>query len=68
MDTRLSQPPLQYSQVQQYRQMQVPLIEVNEMGPTIQHGLTQRPTQRGMQSHTGARLKDVQQTVNLPLS
>ena len=38
------------------------------MGPTIQHGMIQRPAQRGTQSHRGARPKDVQQMVNLPPS
>ena len=68
MDPHFKQPPPQYSQVQQHRRMQAPLIEVNEMGPTIQQGMMQHPVQRGMQSHTGAGPKDVQQTGNVPPS
>ena len=36
-DSLFRQPPLQYSQIQQHGQQEPPvLIEVNEMGPTIQ--------------------------------
>ena len=56
-DPWFQQPPPQYSQIQQHRQQQPSIpIEVNEMGPTIQQGVIQRPMQQGSQSvTTGAR-------------
>ena len=41
MDPRFWPPPPHYSQLQQHQQ--VPLVEVNELGPTIQQGVIQRP-------------------------
>ena len=63
MDPDFRQPPPQYSQVQQHRRMQLPLIEVNEVGPTIQQGVIQCTVSREMQQHTGARPKKTQQNI-----
>ena len=41
MDPRFRPPPPHYSQLQQHQQ--VPLVEVNELGPTIQQGVIQHP-------------------------
>ena len=46
MDHRFRHPPPQYSQVPLHRQTQAPLVEVNELGPTIQQGVIQRPVGR----------------------
>ena len=58
MDPCFRQLPPQYSQVQQHRRTESPLIEVNEVGPTIQ----QCAVPREIQQHTGVRPKQIQQT------
>ena len=44
MDPRFRHPPPHYSQIPLHRQ--IPPIEVNELGPTIQQGVIQRPKER----------------------
>ena len=52
MDSRYQKPP-QYAQIHHHQPSPQMPIEVNEIGPTIQEGVIQRPVQRHMQS-TGA--------------
>ena len=70
MDPRYQKPP-QYAEIHHHRPVpQIP-IEVNEIGPTIQQGVIQRPVQRDTQT-TGARPRrssppvNTQQTANVP--
>ena len=52
MDPHYQRPP-QYAEINQHRpSLQTP-VEVNEIGPTIQQGMIQRPVQRHTQA-TGA--------------
>ena len=53
MDPRYQKPP-QYAEIHHHRPVPQTPIEVNEMGPTIQQGVIQRPLQRDTQA-TGAR-------------
>ena len=70
MDPHYQKPP-QYSEIHHHRPSPQTPIEINEIGPTIQQGVIQRPVQRRMQS-TGAQLgrsmplMNTQQTVSLP--
>ena len=45
MDPRYQKPP-QYAEIHQHRPVPQTPIEVNEIGPTIQQGVIQRPVQR----------------------
>ena len=56
MDPRFRPPPPHYSQIQQHQQVQVPLVEVNELGPTIQQGVIQHPV-GGTQPNKETRLQ-----------
>ena len=56
MDPRFQPPSPHYSQIQQHQQIQVPLVEVNELGPTIQQGMIQCPM-GGAQSNKETRLQ-----------
>ena len=53
MDPRYRKPP-QYAEIHHHRPVPQMPIEVNEIGPTIQQGVIQRPVQRDTQA-TGAR-------------
>ena len=67
MDPRYQKPP-HYSQIQHHRSVPQLAVEVNEIGPTIQQGVIQRPVQRDTQSTdvrqmNAAPLVDTRQTV-----
>ena len=70
MDPCYQKPP-QYAEIHHHRPVLQTPIEVNEIGPTIQQGVIQRPVQRDTQS-TGARTRrstapvNTQQTVSVP--
>ena len=59
-DPHFQHPSPHYSQIQQHRKVQqTTLVEVNEMGLTIQQGVIQRPVQRRTQpTGTGTRPKE----------
>ena len=65
VDPHFRPPPPQYSQVQQYRRKQAPLMEVNELGPSIQQGVIQRPTRR-VQPDRETRFGNRNQTRGVP--
>ena len=52
MDPRYQNPP-QYAEINYHQPSPQMAIEVNEMGPTIQQGVIQRPVQRHMQATSG---------------
>ena len=60
MDPHFQPSPPQYSQVQQHQRMQMPLVEVNELGPTIQQGVIQRPV-RETQPDKETRFENINQ-------
>ena len=70
MDPRYQKPP-QYAEINNHRPSPQTPIEINEIGPTIQQGVIQRPVQRHTQS-TGGRSRaltapvNTQQTANVP--
>ena len=70
MDPRYQKPP-QYAEINYHRPSPQTPIEVNEIGPTIQQGVIQRPVQRHTQS-TGGRPRgltvpvNTQQTASVP--
>ena len=64
-DPHFRPPPPQYSQVQQHRHMHAPLVEVNELEPSIQQGVMQRPT-RKVQPDRGTRFENRNQTRSVP--
>ena len=49
MDPRYQKPP-QYAEIGYHRRSPQTPIEVNEIGPTIQQGVIQRPVQRHSQT------------------
>ena len=53
MDPRYQKPP-QYAEIHHHRPSPQTPIEINEIGPTIQQGMIQRPVQKHMQ-YTGAQ-------------
>ena len=55
MDPCFQPPPPHYSQIQQHQRIQAPLVEINELGPTIQQGVIQRHV-RGNQQNKEIRL------------
>ena len=67
------QKPQHYSQIHHHRSVPQMPIEINEIGPTIQQGVIQRPVQRDTQA-TGVRPRksappvNTQQTVSVPNS
>ena len=62
MDPCFRPPPPQYSQIQQHQRVQTPLVEVNELRPTIQQGVVQRPV-RGTQPDKETRFENQTRTV-----
>ena len=70
MDPRYQKPP-QYAEINYHRPSPQTPIEVNEIGPTIQQGVIQRPVQRHTQA-TGGRPRgstvpvNAQQTTSVP--
>ena len=62
MDPHFRPPPPHYAQIQQHQQVQAPLVEINEMGPTIQQGVIQRSV-RGAQSDKETRFQTQTRTV-----
>ena len=70
MDPHYQRPP-QYTEINNHRLSQQTPIEVNEIGPTIQQGMIQRPAQRHTQA-TGGRPRgstvpvNAQQTTSVP--
>ena len=70
MDPHYQKPP-QYAEIHHHRPVPQTPIEINEIGPTIQQGVIQRPVQRDTQS-TGARTRrstapvNTQQTASVP--
>ena len=69
MDPRYQKPP-QYAEINYHRPSPQPPVEVNEIGPTIQQGVIQRPVQRHTQAAGGPRGPTVpvntQQTTSVP--
>ena len=69
MDPRYQEPP-QYAGINYHRPSPQRPVEVNEIGPTIQQGVIQRPVQRHTQATEGSRGPTVpvstQQTTNVP--
>ena len=55
-DPHFRHPPPHYSQLPLHRQIQTPPVEVNELGPTIQQGVIQRPV-GGVRSSKETRLQ-----------
>ena len=72
MDPRYQKPP-HYADIHHHRPVPQTPIEINEIGPTIQQGVIQRPVQRDTQA-TGAQPRrstpprNTQQTVSVPNS
>ena len=69
MDPRYQEPP-QYAEINNHRPSPQSPVEVNEIGPTIQQGVIQRPVQRHTQPTEGPRRPTVpvnaQQTTSVP--
>ena len=69
MDPRYQEPP-QYAEINHHRPSPQSPVEVNEIGPTIQRGVIQRPVQRHTQPTEGPRRLTVpvnaQQTTSVP--
>ena len=69
MDPRYQKPP-QYAEINYHRPPPQTPVEVNEIGPTIQQGIIQRPVQRHTQAAGGPRRPtvpvNVQQTMSVP--
>ena len=69
MDPRYQEPP-QYAEINYHRPSQQRPVEVNEIGPTIQQGVIQRPVQRHTQPTEGPRRPTVpvneQQMTSVP--
>ena len=69
MDPRYQRPP-QYAEINYHRPLPQTPVEVNEIGPTIQQGIIQRPVQRHTQPAEGpTRPTDpvnAQQTTSVP--
>ena len=65
MDPHFQQAPPQYSQLPQRMQMQPPPspVEVNKLGPTIQHSVIQCLVHQGMQSGTITNKNPVQSSM-----
>ena len=68
MDPRYQKPP-QYAEINYHRPSPQTPVEVNEIGPTIQQGVIQRPVQRHTQT-AGEQPRrptvDIQQTTSVP--
>ena len=69
MDPRYQKPP-QYAEINYHRPPPQTPVEVNEIGPTIQQGVIQRPVQRHTQPAEGPRRPtdpvNAQQTTSVP--
>ena len=69
MDPRYQEPP-QYAEINYHRPSPQRPVEVNEIGPTIQQGVIQRPVQRHTQPTEGPRIPTVpvneQQMTSVP--
>ena len=69
MDPRYQKPP-QYAEINYHRLSPQTPVEVNEIGPTIQQGIIQRPVQRHTQAAGGPRRPtvpvNVQQMITAP--
>ena len=68
MDPRYQEPP-QYTEINHHRPSPQRPVEVNEIGPTIQQGVIQRPVQRHTQPADGPRRPTVPvnaQTTSVP--
>ena len=69
MDPHYQEPP-QYAEINHHRPSPQSPVEVNEIGPTIQQGVIQRPVQRHTQPTEGPRRPTVpvnaQQTTSIP--
>ena len=69
MDPRYQKPP-QYAEINYHRPPPQTPVEVNEIGPTIQQGIIQRPVQRHTQAAEGPRRPtvpvNVQQMTSVP--
>ena len=69
MDPRYQKPP-QYAEINYHRVSPQSAVEVNEIGPTIEQGVIQRPVQRHTQVAGGPRRPtvpvNVQQTTSIP--
>ena len=69
MDPCYQEPP-QYAEINHHRHSPQSPVEVNEIGPTIQQGVIQRPVQRHTQPTEGPRRATVpvnaQQTTSIP--
>ena len=69
MDPRYQKPP-QYAEINYHRPPPETPVEVNEIGPTIQHGIIQRPVRRHTQAAEGPRRPTVpvnaQQMTSVP--
>ena len=65
MDPSFHPPPPQYSQIQQHQRLQASLVEVNELGPTIQQGVIPSPV-RGAQPDKETRSENETQTRSVP--
>ena len=68
MDPRYQEPP-QYAEINHHRPSPQRPVEVNEIGPTIQQGVLQRPVQRHAQPADGPRRTTVPvnaQTTSMP--
>ena len=68
MDPRYQEPP-QYAEINHHRPSPQRPVEVNEIGPTIQQGVLQRPVQRHTQPADGPRRTTVPvnaQTTSVP--
>ena len=69
MDPHYQKPP-QYAEINHHRPPPQTPVEVNEIGPTIQQGVIQRPVQRHTQAAGGPRRPtvpvNVQQTITAP--
>ena len=69
MDPRYQKPP-QYAEINYHRPPPQTPVEINEIGPTIQQGVIQRPVRRHTQAAEGPRRPTVpvnaQQTTSMP--
>ena len=68
MDPRYQEPP-HYAEIHHHRPVLQMPVEINEIGPTIQQGVIQRPVQRDTQTTRSRRSTppvNTQQTTSVP--
>ena len=68
MDPRYQKPP-HYAEIHHHRPVPQMPVEINEVGPTIQQGVIQRPVQRDTQATRSRRSTppvNAQQTMSVP--